>query len=858
MDLSGGGPGILSVTGSLTVTGSGSFVTAADAYVSMSGSEAQSLSISGDAPADLEIDNAAGVTLTGSDLDFATTGGTLMLTSGALNTGDNAVILSHGGTGSQGYRRVDGVVNGNVQKYIETSEANPNRIEFPTGSANGDYRPIAVTFNDPAGDIGDIQTWNGVVGDADILMSVSYGGESPGGTNGLPITTQDSEGSDLSIGRYPDFHWSVMSNPTVSPSVDYDVEVQAANYDNFENEDIERTRLIRRADGSEDNFWILTSPASADNDNYAISATEPVAVSRGAVGAISQNGVLFTFGLEQNMVAAEMAPLTLNAGNSEDVDLLSVFSGGDESYTYECSSSEAGAATVACAADVLTVTAVAAGTADVTVVATDGFGDTATAMVSVTVNPAFAAGSALADVTVNAGAADVDLEVSGIHVGGTSTYSYAAFSDDPAVVAVSVAGSVVTHTFGVPGAAEVTVTATDSEGDEVEAVFTVTVNAGVSVAVALDDLELTQGEESDVDVSATFEGGTGTLSVSAASADGTVVGVAIDGTTVTVSGLAAYVGGVDTGSIDVTVTATDSLGGTTSDTFSVLVNPVLGAVSGGGAVSAFDAALILNEFLGKSDPALTAKQLVAADFDEDTDVDPYDAYLVYVAAGGVPKGSNSLANIASDLAFGETSQDGRIVSIPVMVTGDVSNAVAISFQTKIDPAFASIVEVVNNTDWMMVSDISEDGTVRIAAIGSEALSSDGVVATININVPETFTAFTLSGEGAVNNNTISAIDDVELLEIPDTFALDGNYPNPFNPTTTIQFDLPETAEVEIHVFDMIGRQVMSTPAQTFGAGAKRSVQVNASQLASGSYFYRIVAKMKSSVAVDTGRMTLVK
>jgi hypothetical protein len=280
-------------------------------------------------------------------------------------------------------------------------------------------------------------------------------------------------------------------------------------------------------------------------------------------------------------------------------------------------------------------------------------------------------------------------------------------------------------------------------------------------------------------------------------------------------------------------------------------------VSGGGTVGAFDASLILDEFLGKSDPALTAKQLVAADYDEDSDIDPYDAYLVYVVAGGLPKSDVRSPNPAADLAFGDMSQNGSIISIPVVVTGDVAEAGAISFSTTI-PAVATVVEIVNASEWMMVTDVAEDGTVRIAAIGGTSLPSDGMVATINISIPETFAAFTLSGEGAVNNNTISAIDAVEVIEIPDTFALDGNYPNPFNPTTTIQFDLPESADVEVQIFDMIGRQVMSIPSQTIAAGAKRSLQVNASQLASGSYFYRVVAKMKDNVAVDTGRMTLVK
>jgi hypothetical protein len=46
--------------------------------------------------------------------------------------------------------------------------------------------------------------------------------------------------------------------------------------------------------------------------------------------------------------------------------------------------------------------------------------------------------------------------------------------------------------------------------------------------------------------------------------------------------------------------------------------------------------------------------------------------------------------------------------------------------------------------------------------------------------------------------------------------------------------------------------------QTIQAGSKRSVQLNASQLASGSYFYRVIAQMESKTQVDNGRMTLIK
>ena len=57
---------------------------------------------------------------------------------------------------------------------------------------------------------------------------------------------------------------------------------------------------------------------------------------------------------------------------------------------------------------------------------------------------------------------------------------------------------------------------------------------------------------------------------------------------------------------------------------------------------------------------------------------------------------------------------------------------------------------------------------------------------------------------------------------------------------------------------MVGRVVMTLPTQNIKAGSKRSVQVNASQLASGSYLYRVIARMESKTLVETGRMMLVK
>ena len=98
----------------------------------------------------------------------------------------------------------------------------------------------------------------------------------------------------------------------------------------------------------------------------------------------------------------------------------------------------------------------------------------------------------------------------------------------------------------------------------------------------------------------------------------------------------------------------------------------------------------------------------------------------------------------------------------------------------------------------------------------------------------------------------------ESAELPTEFALHGNYPNPFNPSTRIQFDLPENAQVQIQIVDMLGREVITLPAQEMEAGVNRSIELHATSLASGTYLYRLMATGAEQRHVKTGRMTLVK
>ncbi|HLX12460.1 MAG TPA: T9SS type A sorting domain-containing protein [Bacteroidota bacterium] len=87
------------------------------------------------------------------------------------------------------------------------------------------------------------------------------------------------------------------------------------------------------------------------------------------------------------------------------------------------------------------------------------------------------------------------------------------------------------------------------------------------------------------------------------------------------------------------------------------------------------------------------------------------------------------------------------------------------------------------------------------------------------------------------NNADLTLDAVPL---PKIYALKQNYPNPFNPTTTIEYALPVSAHVSLSIYNLLGQEVATLVNGEQEAGYQ-SVTVNANNLPSGLYYYRLTA-----------------
>lgn len=140
------------------------------------------------------------------------------------------------------------------------------------------------------------------------------------------------------------------------------------------------------------------------------------------------------------------------------------------------------------------------------------------------------------------------------------------------------------------------------------------------------------------------------------------------------------------------------------------------------------------------------------------------------------------------------------------------------------------------------------------------LQSESYPVTVSWNINETGVrsiAFDDAGSGSqISAPRSERVGSVELDEpsagligvhlgtspaAPGEFSLRQNYPNPFNPATTIEFDLPVDARVTLKVYDLVGREVAVLADNRKLPSGTHTMRLNAAELTSGVYFYRLDA-----------------
>lgn len=210
----------------------------------------------------------------------------------------------------------------------------------------------------------------------------------------------------------------------------------------------------------------------------------------------------------------------------------------------------------------------------------------------------------------------------------------------------------------------------------------------------------------------------------------------------------------------------------------------------------------------------------------------------------------------------DDESDG-VQNTPVVTMTEVTDSTRIAGTLTSTPETAFAVEFFANED-CDGSGYGEGATpLGTTMVTTDASGQAGFAVALEMLLPRgpvvTATATGPDGSTSEFSQCIVATDiDAPEGDIPTVFLLHGNYPNPFNPATTIRFDLPEAARVHVEVYDVLGRLALALPPQPLDAGTGHTLQVDASSLSSGVYVYRIVAETPALTLTATGHFVLMK
>ena len=166
---------------------------------------------------------------------------------------------------------------------------------------------------------------------------------------------------------------------------------------------------------------------------------------------------------------------------------------------------------------------------------------------------------------------------------------------------------------------------------------------------------------------------------------------------------------------------------------------------------------------------------------------------------------------------------------------------------------ATLVALNPLMDWDAVSNanayrimISDDSTFTTTDLDTLVSGTEIQLANNFLSVNTQY-FWRVAGNNAIGDGPFSGtwsfttgVTNIEPTSLPIVYELYRNYPNPFNPTTKIKFDIPENSFVSLKIYDITGREVANLVSQEMAPG-RYEKDWNAAAYSSGVYFYRITA-----------------
>jgi hypothetical protein len=219
-----------------------------------------------------------------------------------------------------------------------------------------------------------------------------------------------------------------------------------------------------------------------------------------------------------------------------------------------------------------------------------------------------------------------------------------------------------------------------------------------------------------------------------------------------------------------------------------------------------------------------------------------------------------LASGFSEFSLGGDGDNPLPVNLSAFTGRNIARGVELRWQTVSETDNAGFevrrTEVINGVEQEWLTIASYQTTPSLAGQGTTSQAHNYTYTDAGVQVGKTYRYALRSVD---LNGTIHDYPQTVTVEVNTlapkvyTYKLEQNYPNPFNPSTRIVYQVAAATNVNLEVFDMLGRKVATLVNERKDAG-EYSVNFNASGLSSGVYFYRL----QTDKFTQTKKLMLVK